>query len=319
MTMNIQIMNKQINELKRIIEAAILVSDDPISINRLISLFPEGAKPEKPEIMAAIEELSADCEQRGIELKKVGSGFRFQSKERYAEFLRKLYELKPPRYSRAVLETLSIIAYRQPVTRGDIEDVRGVSVSTEIMRTLLNRQWVKEVGFKDVPGRPALYATTKEFLAYFNLKTIREMPELQQKRELDEIAKDNQISLPLDQASTDQDSTQVTDHDSIQATQVQASDEHDQDANVVELHADDASASSNTLDYENATISNNEVALDHDELDLVEDESIEADFVEAESKQDEPGENESIENESGEDELIEDETSDRKNYKEVNA
>ena len=218
-------MNSQVNELKRIVEAAILVSDDPISINRITSLFPDGAKPEKAEVMAAIEELSADCEQRGIELKKVGNGYRFQSKERYAEFLRKLYELKPPRYSRAVLETLSIIAYRQPVTRGDIEDVRGVSVSTEIMRTLLNRQWVKEVGFKDVPGRPALFATTKEFLAYFNLKTIREMPELQQKRELEEIAKDNQITMPFDDPELNQneesDTTKAKDSQVIDAELVE--------------------------------------------------------------------------------------------------
>lgn len=208
-------MNKQANELKQIVEAAILVADDPISINRITTLFPDGTAPDKEEILKAIDELTVDCEGRGIEIKKVGGGYRFQSKERYAGFLRKLYELKPPRYSRAVLETLSIIAYRQPVTRGDIEDVRGVSVSTEIMRTLLNRQWVKVVGHRDVPGRPALYATTKEFLAYFNLKTIREMPELQQKRELAEIARDNQISLPLDEpepeTAVEQDTHSMTD------------------------------------------------------------------------------------------------------------
>ncbi len=202
------------NELKQIVEAAILVADDPVSVSRIISLFPDTAKPGKQEILAVIEELTTDCEQRGIEIRKIGGGYRFQSKERYAEFLRKLYELKPPRYSRAVLETLSIIAYRQPVTRGDIEDVRGVSVSTEIMRTLLNRQWVKVVGHKEVPGRPALYATTKEFLAYFNLKTIREMPELQRKRELEEIARDNQISLPLGEPVADSDRAEIGDlHD----------------------------------------------------------------------------------------------------------
>lgn len=195
-------MNKQANELKHIVEAAILVSDDPISIKRIISLFPTGAKPGKHDVLATIEELSDECEQRGIELKKVGGGYRFQSKQRYAEFLRKLYETKPPRYSRAALETLSVIAYRQPVTRGDIEQVRGVSVSTDIMRTLLNRHWVKEVGYKDVPGRPALYATTKEFLAYFNLKSIREMPELHARRELEEIARDHQITLPLDEPAS---------------------------------------------------------------------------------------------------------------------
>ena len=192
-------MSEANKELKNIIEAAILVADDPLTIRQMISLFPDSAKPDKKEIQAVIDELVEDCAERGIELKKVSNGFRFQSKEQYAPWLRKLYEQKPPRYSRAVLETLSIIAYKQPVTRGDIEDVRGVSVSTEIMRTLLARSWVKEVGFKAVPGRPALYATTKEFLDYFNLKSIRELPTLQERRELEEIAKDNQIQLPLEE------------------------------------------------------------------------------------------------------------------------
>ncbi len=186
------------NEIKNIVEAAILVADDPLSINQIISLFPSNAKPDKKEIQAAIDLLGSECEGRGIELKKVGNGFRFQSKEKYAPWLRKLYEQKPPRYSRAVLETLSIIAYNQPVTRGDIEDVRGVSVSTDIMRALLARGWVKEVGFKAVPGRPALYATTKQFLDYFNLKSLRELPTLQERRELEEIARDNQIQLPIE-------------------------------------------------------------------------------------------------------------------------
>lgn len=191
-------MSKPNNELKNIVEAAILVADDPLSIRQILSLFPGNAKPGKNEIRAAIDLLTDECEERGIELKKVGNGFRYQSKKQYADWLRKLYEQKPPRYSRAVLETLSIIAYNQPVTRGDIEDIRGVSVSTDIMRTLLARSWVKEVGFKAVPGRPALYATTKEFLDYFNLKSLRELPTLQQRRELEEVAKDNQIQLPIE-------------------------------------------------------------------------------------------------------------------------
>ncbi len=196
-------MSEANKELKNIIEAAILVADDPLSIKQMISLFPDNASPDKKSIQQAIDQLSEDCTERGIELKKVGSGYRFQSKEQYAPWLRKLYEQKPPRYSRAVLETLSIIAYKQPVTRGDIEEVRGVSVSTEIMRTLLARGWVKEVGFKAVPGRPALYATTKVFLEYFNLKSIRELPRLQEKRELDEIAKDNQIQLPIEETDVE--------------------------------------------------------------------------------------------------------------------
>ena len=200
-------MNKQVDELKNIIEAAILVADDPITVSRLMSLFSKETRPEKQAVAEALQSLIDDCEHRGVLLVKVGNGYRYQSKERYAEFLRKLYEQKPPRYSRAVLETLSIIAYKQPVTRGDIEEVRGVSVSTDIMRTLLNRGWVKEVGFKAVPGRPALYATTKEFLAYFNLKSIREMPTLQDRRGLDEIAKDNQIALPLENTENNADET----------------------------------------------------------------------------------------------------------------
>ena len=291
-------MNMQTNELKHIVEAAILVADDPISVNRLISLFPEGAKPEKQDILNAIEELSSDCEQRGIELKKVGAGFRYQSKERYAEFLRKLYELKPPRYSRAVLETLSIIAYRQPVTRGDIEDVRGVSVSTEIMRTLLNRQWVKEVGFKEVPGRPALYATTKEFLAYFNLKTIREMPELQQKRELEEIAKDNQINLPLEQLSSDQAIAEGVSVDDADGDNV--------DAKVVELQADDTLATAVALDVaDDATVKGNE-DTDHGEATSADDDAVDNVSVEPEPIDDGVVDNKSVEAESAEDEAIDD-------------
>ena len=293
----------QTNELKHIIEAAILVADDPISVNRLISLFPDGAKPEKQDILTAIEELSSDCESRGIELKKVGSGFRYQSKERYAEFLRKLYELKPPRYSRAVLETLSIIAYRQPVTRGDIEDVRGVSVSTEIMRTLLNRQWVKEVGFKEVPGRPALYATTKEFLAYFNLKTIREMPELQQKRELDEIARDNQISLPLAQEAEDQNTTgnepdannEIVESDAEEALAQSTDSDREDDHKVEQI---------DVAEQENTMVINNELDSMHDDSSILEAEPVNS---------------ESTEVNSGEEELTEDEMAENDAPKEVNA
>ncbi len=132
-----------------------------------------------------------------MELKKIGSGYRFQSRERYAPWLRRLNEGRPPRFSRAQLETLSIIAYRQPVTRGDIEEIRGVSVSPDIIRALLERGWIREVGHRDVPGKPALIATTQEFLAYFNLTSLRELPELSAKREISEIAEELNLTLPV--------------------------------------------------------------------------------------------------------------------------
>ena len=183
-------------DLKNIIEAVLLASDGPVSIARIQSLFEDGARPEAEQIHASITALQAECEGRGVELKKIGSGYRFQTREKYADYLRKLHSAKPPRMSRALLETMAIIAYRQPVSRGDIEEVRGVSVSTDIMQRLMEREWVKQVGVRDVPGRPALFGTTPEFLSYFNLSSLKDLPDLMQERGLGEIAGEMDVPLP---------------------------------------------------------------------------------------------------------------------------
>ena len=170
-------------ELKRIIEGAMLASESPLTIDNLESLF-VAESPTRSEIRDAIAEIEADCESRGFELKKVATGYRFQVKEKYSEWVSRLWEERAPRYTRALLETLALIAYKQPITRGDIEEIRGVAVSTNIIRTLLEREWVRVVGHRDVPGRPAMYATTKHFLDYFNVASLEDLPTLQKIKDI---------------------------------------------------------------------------------------------------------------------------------------
>jgi len=186
------------DDLKNIIEAVLLASDGPLSVARIQGLFEKSAQPEAEQVHDAIDKLVNECEYRGLELKKIGNGYRYQTREKYAQYLRKLHEAKPPRMSRALLETLAIIAYRQPVTRGDIEEVRGVSVSPEIMQRLIEREWVKQVGVRDVPGRPALFGTTPEFLSYFSLGSLKDLPDLMEERSFGEIAGDMETPLPAE-------------------------------------------------------------------------------------------------------------------------
>ena len=169
--------------IKEIIEAAILAADGPLSIQQLGDIFEERSV-SNLEIKQALAEIQKSCGGRGFELKKVASGYRFQIRVEYSDWVSRLWKEKTPRYSRALLETLALIAYRQPITRGDIEDVRGVSVSSNIIRTLIERDWIKIVGHREVPGRPALYSTTKAFLDYFNLERLDQLPTLQEIKEL---------------------------------------------------------------------------------------------------------------------------------------
>ena len=178
--------------IKNIIEAALMVSTQPLSIKRLMNLFEENKslQPNRDNIKKAICDLQKDYEGRGVILVEVASGFRFQADDEYAGWVNHLFDERPPRYSRALLETLSIIAYRQPITRGEIEDIRGVSVSGTITKTLLEREWIKVVGHRDVPGRPELLATTKSFLDYFNLKRLSDLPPLGDIKDFDSINPD---------------------------------------------------------------------------------------------------------------------------------
>ena len=166
------------NEIKYFLEAALLAAGRPLSVDQLQELFDGRMAPEKAEIRKAIATLNDEYENRGIVVSEVASGFRMQVKSTMADRLQKLWEERPPRYSRALFETLALIAYRQPITRGDIEEIRGVSVSSNITRQLLEREWVRVVGHRDVPGRPAMFGTTKGFLDYFGLKKLDDLPPL---------------------------------------------------------------------------------------------------------------------------------------------
>lgn len=175
-------------KLKNILEAALLAANQPLSVDQLEKLFVEGEeRPARTAVRDALKEIETDCEGRGFELKEVASGFRFQVRQDFSPWVGRLWEERPPRYSRAFLETLALIAYRQPITRAEIEDVRGVSVSSNIIKTLQERDWIRVVGHKDVPGKPAMYGTTRGFLDYFNLKTLDELPTLAELRDLDSI------------------------------------------------------------------------------------------------------------------------------------
>ena len=170
-------------KLKNIIEAILLASYEPLSVDKLHRIITSKANTSKSDILSAIDDLKTDYENKDIEITKVASGFRIQAKSEIGDYLNIMFAERTPRYSRALLETLSIIAYRQPVTRGDIEAIRGVSVSTSIMRTLTERNWVRIIGYRDVPGKPAMFATTPEFLDYFSLQRLDQLPDLPEKKE----------------------------------------------------------------------------------------------------------------------------------------
>lgn len=188
-------------QLKKIIEAALMVAGRPLSLNQLLDLFEkDDDQPERADLRSALTELQNDYADHGVELSEVASGFRFQVRSDYARWVNRLYDQKAPRYSRALLETLAIIAYRQPITRGEIEDIRGVSVNTNIIKTLQERDWIKVVGHRDVPGKPELLATTKQFLDYFNLKRLSDLPSLAEIKDYDQLNPDLFAGLDVEQA-----------------------------------------------------------------------------------------------------------------------
>ncbi|MCU7904279.1 MAG: SMC-Scp complex subunit ScpB [Candidatus Thiodiazotropha sp. (ex Epidulcina cf. delphinae)] len=184
------------DRLKQIVEAALLAAGRPLALDQLQALFEVREQPEKKQLREALAMLSEAYQGRGIEVAEVGSGFRIQVRAEFTPWVSKLWAERPPKYSRALLETLALIAYRQPITRGEIEDIRGVSVSTNIVKTLTEREWVRVVGHRDVPGKPALYVTTKEFLDYFNLKGLNELPTLAEIRDLDSINRELELVDP---------------------------------------------------------------------------------------------------------------------------
>lgn len=244
----------QIEQLKPIIEAALMAASQPLSVAQLGELFVEEDEVDRAQIAMALEQLAEDCQGRGVELKEVASGFRYQVRQDVHPWISRMWTEKPSRYSRALLETLALIAYRQPITRPEIEQIRGVVVSSNIIKTLEEREWIRVVGHRDVPGRPALFGTTRAFLDYFNLKSLDELPPLSEIRDMedpqlrldddsfpprpvrnlpiDPDAEEAENETPTDEASVEEASID-TEHTEVHADEKVANAEHD------EPHADD--------------------------------------------------------------------------------
>ena len=186
--------------LKSILEAVLLAAGEPLSLAALSTVFADDERPPDNDISKALEQLAEDYAERGLEIREVSSGFRIQAREEVNPWISRLWEERPQRYSRALLETLALIAYRQPITRGDIEEVRGVSVSTNIIRTLQEREWIRVVGHRDVPGKPALFGTTRMFLDYFNLASLDDLPSLAEIKDMDSIEPELEFESTEDDA-----------------------------------------------------------------------------------------------------------------------
>ena len=195
------------HKLTQVIEAILLSASRPLDIQEIERVFPDNERPTREEIRQALTEIEEQCLDRGVELKKVSSGYRLQVRQDLSVYVAKLWEERPQRFSKATLETLALIAYRQPITRGEIEEIRGVTIGTQLMRGLMERGWVKIVGQRDVPGRPSLYSTTKEFLDYFGLQHLRELPELPELPDLQSL--DMELPLETDTSALDLDEVPV--------------------------------------------------------------------------------------------------------------
>jgi segregation and condensation protein B len=195
------------HKLTQVIEAVLLSASRPLDVQEIERVFPEEERPTREEIRQALQDIEEQCIERGVELKKVSSGYRLQVRQTLSSYVAKLWEEKPQRFSKATLETLALIAYRQPITRGEIEEIRGVTIGTQLMRSLMERGWIKIVGQRDVPGKPSLYSTTKEFLDYFGLQHLRELPELPELPDLQSL--DMELPLETDNSSADKEEMPV--------------------------------------------------------------------------------------------------------------
>lgn len=200
----------EIDQIKRILEAAILAAGSPLSRQQLLELFTEHDPNAAESLDAALELLAADYAGHAVALVEVASGWRFQVRPEYQPFISNLWTERQTRYTRALLETLALIAYRQPVTRGEIEQIRGVAVSSNIIKTLEEREWIRVIGHRDVPGRPALFGTTRQFLDYFGLKSLDQLPPLAELRDIGELEPELQLSPPTAIAVADEDSDAET-------------------------------------------------------------------------------------------------------------
>ena len=254
-----------ITKLKIILEAVLLAADRTLKVVQLEALFElDEERPTRDEIRQALHEMEDDYASRGYELKKVASGFRLQVKQEYANWVGRLWEEKPARYTRALLETMALIAYRQPITRGEIEEVRGVSVSSNIVKTLLERDWIKVLGHKDVPGKPALYGTTKEFLDYFNLNSLDQLPTLAEIKDLDSIHPE--LALDEDSAENSSDHPDESDEGKNADPADDNSNGNDEssvtESSAVEFSAAEFSAAEFSADRANDSLNEDDAAED---------------------------------------------------------
>lgn len=266
-------MSIDVEQLVHILEAALLVAGKPMSIAQLEGLFEhERDKPTRDELRTALESLQSQYENRGIELVEVASGFRLQARQAFTPWLTHMFQEKAPKYSRALMETLVLIAYRQPITRGEIEDVRGVAVSTNIIKTLIEREWVRVLGHRDVPGRPALLGTTRQFLDYFNLKRIDELPTLSEIKDLDQIDPDLAKEMALLESDSTADAADQVTEENL-ADEVALADSTDDAKSDAEI-SESVQLSSDEIDeaLEATTIRNDALLPDLD-LDLGEEEA----------------------------------------------
>ena len=247
-----------LTEIKSFLESALLAAGRPMNIDQLKGLFDVDSAPEKSQLRQALASLGDEYSDRGIEIGEVASGFRIQVKASMAERLHRLWEDRPPRYSRALFETLALIAYRQPITRGEIEEVRGVSVSSNIVRSLTEREWIRVIGHRDVPGRPALFGTTKGFLDYFGLKKLDDLPPLADLSDWESL----RVQLNLPEVEADEVVTEAadvtvlaalpleTDLGQVESEPAATLDEHAADHDIPVLHPESVDAAEHGLDAE---------------------------------------------------------------------
>ena len=250
------------DKLKNIIEAVLLSAEKPMNVAQLDALFEiDNEKPSRDEIRKVLHDLEDDYVGRSFELKQVASGFRLQVRQDYADWVGRLWEERPARYSRALLETLALIAYRQPITRGEIEEVRGVSVSSNIIKTCIERDWIKVLGHKDVPGRPSLYGTTREFLDYFNLKTLDELPSLAEITDLDKIHPELSLSDEVDEAESS---------DAVSDELAEDSNESSDDiTDVTEVNSEDDVEVNSEVDDEQQEVMEEDAVVTKEDVDTV--------------------------------------------------
>ncbi len=265
-------------QLQNILEGALLASAKPLSVAQMAELFDEEneERPANDVIRAALEDIQHECEGRGFELKEVNSGFRFQVVQTVAPWVGRLWEEKPQKYSRALLETLALIAYRQPITRGDIEDIRGVAVSSNIIKTLLEREWVRVVGHKDVPGRPAMYATTRRFLDYFNLKNLEDLPTLAEIRDLDTMNEE----LALEGADT-------PDPEQVAAGVDEVAEPQGDSGDIADLDSDSTASESEEETVEMEFISELDDSIEAENAAETEDDTLDSDIADEAKASDE--------------------------------